>query len=60
MPRGSAFMELIDNAFNYHLHGEAGFDCLVGMMEQARCLRLEYAQLEEAIAFFDELAAAPR
>lgn len=60
MPRGTAFMELIDNAFNYHLHGQAGFDCLAGMMEQASCLRLEYAHLDEAIAFFDQLATAPR
>lgn len=57
LPRGEAMMALIDNAFNYHLHGRRGFDCLGDLIEKADCLRFAYSDLEAATAYFTELAA---
>lgn len=58
MPRSEAFMALIDNAFNYHLHGSQGFDGLADMMQAAECLRFEYADLQQAADYFAALAAS--
>lgn len=55
MLRSEALMALAENAFNYHLHGVAGFDRLCNELEQAECLTFKYSQLDEAIAFFDHL-----
>lgn len=60
LARGEAMMALVDNAFNYHLHGRAGFDCLNRMVAGAQCLRFEYSDLEQACAFFNALPEADR
>ena len=52
---GEAMIHLADNAFNYHVHGVAGFRGLADLVEAADCLRFEYSQLEEAISFFAAL-----
>jgi HprK-related kinase A len=59
LPRGEAMMALIDNAFNYHLHGLEGFDCLCTLVSGADCLRFEYGDLESACAFFNDMAPEP-
>lgn len=59
LPRGEAMMALIDNAFNYHLHGLEGFNCLSTLVSSADCMRFEYGDLESACAFFNDLASKP-
>jgi HprK-related kinase A len=59
MSRAKAFMQVADNAFNYSLLGETGFDVLTGIVERSGCYEFRYSELDEAIAVFDALAAAP-
>lgn len=58
VPRSQAFMRLLDHAFNYHLHGTQGFECLADMVEQAKALDFVYGDLDAASAFFSDLADA--
>ena len=57
MTPGAAFMALADNAFNFHLHGEAGFDLVSDLVADADTMRFEYGDLNEAVAFFDAMVA---
>lgn len=56
IPKAEAFMLMATNAFNYELLGEPAFDALRGIVGQARCFRLRYSRLEEAIAALGKLA----
>lgn len=58
--RPEAFMSLATNAFNYEIHGEAGFDTLRSLVETTRCFRLTYSGLSEAVAAIDALADGAR
>ncbi|ALT79246.1 HprK-related kinase A [Paucibacter sp. KCTC 42545] len=58
LPRAEAMMALVDNAFNYHLHGRQGFETLVDRVAASHCLRFEYCDLEQACQFFTQLADA--
>lgn len=50
------FMMLATNAFNYQLLGAAGFETVRKIVDGARCFRLVYSDLAEAVAALDELA----
>ncbi len=56
LPRGQAFMQLADSAFNYDLHGAEGFRVLADLVEGCGCYELTYANLEDAVRIFDALA----
>jgi HprK-related kinase A len=49
-------LQLASNAFNYHIHGEAGFTALASFVETSSCYDFAYSSLGEAIAVFDRLA----
>lgn len=55
LPKARAFMRLVDNAFNYHLHGRSGFDTLARLVDTCECRTLTYGRLAEAIAVVDRL-----
>lgn len=57
--RPDTFRTLIANAFNYNVHGRAGFDALGGVVGRAQGFVFEYGSLNDAIAVFDRLAAEP-
>ena len=57
LPRARGFMQLLEHAFNYHLHGSRGFECLADMVAPAQALDFSYSQLDEAMHFFEGLAA---
>lgn len=57
LSRARGFMQLLDHAFNYHLHGSRGFECLAEMVAPAQSLDFSYSQLDEATRFFERLAA---
>lgn len=56
--KGQMFMEVVKNAFNYHVHGKEGFMLLADMIDRCECFEFSYGRLEEAIPVFDELISA--
>jgi len=56
--KAQAFMELVRNAFNYHIHGESGFELLADLVQRCRCYEFEYQDLDEAAQVFNRLAGA--
>jgi HprK-related kinase A len=55
LPKGRAFMQLADSAFNYSLHGRNGFDVLAQIVEACTCFELVYGELGEALRIFERL-----
>lgn len=60
MSQAEAFMQLVDNSFNYHLYGARGFDLLAAVVDDCSCYRFTYSRLDEAASTFMALAAAAR
>jgi hypothetical protein len=56
LSKARGFMQLVDSAFNYHLHGRRGFDLLANVIEGCDCYEFTYADLNDAVKIFDELA----
>ena len=56
LPKGRAFMQLADSAFNYNLHGRQGFETLAQVIDAAECYEFAYGDLEEAVKLYDRLA----
>jgi hypothetical protein len=55
--KGTAFMHLVDNAFNYDVHGRVGFALLADFVEASRCYTFTYnGDLKEAIDVFETLS----
>lgn len=55
MARGSSFMALADNAFNYSLLGQTGFRTLAKVIDSTDSYSFVYSELDEAIAAFAQL-----
>jgi HprK-related kinase A len=56
LTKASAFMRLVDCAFNYSIHGRAGFETLAGVIADCGCFRFSYGgSLDEAVRTFDRL-----
>lgn len=53
--RADALIDLARNAFNFAVHGEAGFDRLAEMMRVSACHDFRYSDLHEAVAAFDAM-----
>lgn len=56
LSRGRTLMRLIENAFNYNLHRDAGFRVLADLVEGSICREFSYSSLGEAVQLFDRLA----
>ena len=56
VPKAEAFMTIAMNSFNYEKHGETGFETVRGLVDHARCFRLVYSDLAEAVSVLNELA----
>ena len=56
MPPGEAFLQIADNAMNYHVLGAAGFHAVGALVDRCAHYSFSYSQLDEAIAAFDSLA----
>jgi HprK-related kinase A len=54
--RTDGFMQVATNAFNYEMLGHAGFATVRSLIESVSCYRLEYGDLEEAVAALNRLA----
>ncbi|MBV9523937.1 MAG: HprK-related kinase A [Alphaproteobacteria bacterium] len=54
--KGSSLIELARNAFNYDVHGRAGFEALAGMIDRCGCHDFRYGgDLDEAVEAFAAL-----
>ena len=56
LSRARAFMALVDNAFNYNVHGRAGFEAFAKLIDRSDCHEFSYSSLPEAVAVFDQLS----
>jgi HprK-related kinase A len=56
--KGRAFMQIVDSAFNYHLHAQAGFELVGQVIDACDCYEFTYGDLEEAATVFADLAAS--
>ena len=56
LSRARAFMALVDNAFNFNVHGRGGFASFAKLVENSDCHTLTYSSLQEAVAVFDQMA----
>lgn len=56
LARAAAFIQLAENAFNYSMLGETGFNALADTIDRSDCLGLQYSRLDDAVAAFDRLA----
>jgi HprK-related kinase A len=56
MQSGAAFLEIADNAMNYHILGRRGFAAVGDLVDRCQHFRFEYSRLDDAIAQFDALA----
>ena len=56
MGSGTAFMQLADNAMNYHVLGARGFKAVGDITGRTHNYSFEYSRLDDAIAVFDRLA----
>jgi hypothetical protein len=57
-PKAGAHMYLARNAFNYAIHGRAGFDMVADLVESSGCFDFHYGDLDEAVACLDRLPAS--
>ena len=60
LSRARAFMSLVENAFNYNVHGRGGFAAFANVIDRCQCHEFSYSSLPEAVAVFDRLARAER
>jgi len=56
VPKAKLFTRVADNAFNYTVLGETGFDTLGALVERCAGFDFRYSDLEQAMATFDTLA----
>ena len=55
LPKSTSLLELAGNSFNQHIHGRAGFETLVKLVDRCDCFDLRYSRIDEALAWFDSL-----
>lgn len=55
-PKARAFMQLADNAFNYNVHGQRGFETVADLISSSGCYEFTYGNLHEAVSVFETLA----
>ena len=56
MPPAEAFMQIADNAMNYHILGRQGFDAVGALTDACTHHRFSYSRLDDAVRVFDDLA----
>jgi HprK-related kinase A len=58
LSRTATFMTLLQNTFNYSVHGHRGFATLAALVERCDCYEFTYGHLSDAVATFERLATA--
>ena len=59
LDKAQAFMQLVENSFNYDVFGAEGFQVLGSLIDRSACFSFEYGHLPQAIELFEQLATAP-
>ena len=59
LSKARTFMHLAENAFNYDLHGQNGFDFLAQTVDNCDGFQFAYGRLDDACAVFDEVSSRP-
>lgn len=59
LSKGRCLMQLVENAFNYNVHGAAGFETLAALTDQCDAFEFSYSDLEDAAALFARLPPPP-
>jgi len=56
LSKARAVAHLAENAFNFSLHGQQGFELLAAVVEASACFSFTYSRLDEAAEVFARLA----
>jgi HprK-related kinase A len=56
LSRARGLMALIENAFNFNLHGKRAFETLGDFVDASSCYEFSYSQLDDAVNIFEQLA----
>lgn len=59
MPRGQAFLQIADNAMNYQVLGQQGFETVGDLTARCSHFSFRYGDLDDAMRVFDDLAGLP-
>ena len=57
LTKARTVLRLVENAFNYNVQREAGFDALGELVAHSQCADFSYGDLDQAMVQFDALAA---
>ena len=55
LPKTEALMLLLEQNFNFNVHGAPGFHVLADLVDRCACYRYTYSRLDDAVALFDRL-----
>jgi HprK-related kinase A len=56
LTKAQALIQLADQSFNYNYLGARGYSCLVNVVRQCDCYRLEYSDLDDVLALLDRVS----
>jgi HprK-related kinase A len=57
--KAAALMRTADNAFNYSVFGQQGFEMLSGLIDRCACYEFRYGDLADALRQFETIESAP-
>lgn len=49
-------MLLAEQSFNYHVHGQRGFESFASIVGAAKCFKLTYSRLDDAVGLMNDLS----
>lgn len=55
LDKGQAYLQMVENAFNYHLLGQKGFEALSCLLNGAAVCHLTYSDLQDGVETVDDL-----
>lgn len=59
LSKARCLMQLVENAFNYNVHGAAGFEMLSALVDRCDTFEFTYSDLDDAAALFASLPLPP-
>ena len=60
MPKEEAFIQLTNNAFNYHLSGKVAFDTLAQLVNDCETCAFSYSSTESALELLSKAPPTQR
>lgn len=59
LPKARMLLLLAEQAFNYDIHGRAGFEATADLVDRCECLEFVYSSLGDAVAHLEQQLLAP-